>query len=109
MVTSPCQLFTKRGRKAMSTKLEQAKQKLQFVSRALGNGYVDFDTLDELGREVSGALQLISEHEAAERCIEVANARQLPRDSFRAGQRLTTTARVVFLWTVTRHTRRSHD
>ena len=59
----------------MSTKLDEAKQKLQFISRTLGNGYVDFDTLDELGREVSGALRLISEHEAAERCLEIANAR----------------------------------
>jgi hypothetical protein len=59
----------------MSTKLEEAKQKLQFVSRTLGNGYVDFDTLDELGREVSGALQLISEHEASERCIDVGSAK----------------------------------
>jgi hypothetical protein len=59
----------------MSVKLGQAKAQLQFVSRTLSNGYVDFDTLDELGREVSDALRLISEHEAAQHCIEVGNAK----------------------------------
>lgn len=57
------------------TKLEEAKQKLQLVSRILSNGYVDFDTLDELGREVSGALRLIGEHEAEQKCIEIGSAK----------------------------------
>jgi hypothetical protein len=36
---------------------------------------MDFDTLDELGREVSNILRLINEHEAAERCIEIGGAK----------------------------------
>ena len=59
----------------MATKLEEAKQKLQFVSRTLSNGYVDFDTLDELGLAVSGALRLVSEHQDEQRCIEIGGAK----------------------------------
>lgn len=50
----------------MSTKLEEAKQKLQFVSRALAHGYIDFDSLDELGVAINIAIRLITEHEQGE-------------------------------------------
>lgn len=58
----------------MSTKLDEAKQKLQFVSRALSNSYLDYDTLDELGVAISTATRLITEHQEAQKCIEVGNA-----------------------------------
>jgi hypothetical protein len=55
-------------------KLEAVRKELEFVGRVLANGYVDFDTLDELGRSVSSALRLINEYEAAQRCFEVGSA-----------------------------------
>lgn len=57
----------------MANKLEQAKQKLQFVGRALGCDYIDGDTLDELGREVYQTIQLLNE-------IQQGQQQELPLD-----------------------------
>ncbi|HEX8747383.1 MAG TPA: hypothetical protein VF717_09290 [Pyrinomonadaceae bacterium] len=45
------------------SKLEQAKQKLGFIGRTLENGYLDFDTIDELQHAVCSVKRLITEHE----------------------------------------------
>jgi hypothetical protein len=61
----------KGGKEKMASKLEEAKQKLLFVSRSLANGYIDFDTLDELERELSCTIRLINEHENSQQSLEV--------------------------------------
>jgi hypothetical protein len=47
----------------MASKLEEAKQKLQLVRHSLASGYIDFDLLDELERELSASIQLINEYQ----------------------------------------------
>lgn len=47
----------------MTDKLTQAKQQLRFIQRTLSNGYVDFDTADELCRAAFMAQRAIEEHE----------------------------------------------
>lgn len=64
-----CQLPKTRRLKAMTTKLDEAKQKLQFVSRSLAHGYVNFDSLDELGVAIVDSTRVITEHQEQQHCI----------------------------------------
>lgn len=46
-----------------SEKLEAVRRELQFIGRTLTNGYLDADTLDELGQSVASGLRSLKEAE----------------------------------------------
>lgn len=47
----------------METQLDKIRQELNFINRTVANGYIDFDTLDELARSASAALRELAEFE----------------------------------------------
>lgn len=47
----------------MQSPLEQIRQELQFISHTVSNGFMDFDTLDELEQSAATALRALKELE----------------------------------------------